>query len=210
MKRRWIRAPNETKRMTECGTATFTNSGDYETGIRGPRIEVVSSGQGDFKARLTWLKLRHLDILRARENTPRVAFISLPPARVFVSFPIGRNTRLTWSGVEIRRGDIVFHSRGERFHQSTKGASQWALISILPDQLAAYGTAIAERQLASPPISRILRPPSTDAARLTSLVSKSCRLAETKPEIISHPESARALEQELIHAVVCCLAAPDL
>src|SRR5262245_46224745 len=156
--RRWIRASNETKRMTECGTATFTDSGEYEAGIRGPRIEVVSSSQGDFKARLTWLNLRHLDILRARENTPRVAFISLPPARVFVSFPIARDTHLTWSGVEIRRGDIVFHSHGERFHQCANGASHWAFISILPDQLAAYGTAMAERRLASPQMSRVLRP----------------------------------------------------
>jgi transcriptional regulator GlxA family with amidase domain len=36
-----------------------------------------------------------------------------------------------------------------------------------------------------------------------------CRLAETRHELIANPEVARALEQELIHALVNCLTVGD-
>jgi transcriptional regulator GlxA family with amidase domain len=39
--------------------------------------------------------------------------------------------------------------------------------------------------------------------------SKICRLAETQHQLIANPEVARALEQELIHALVNCLAAGE-
>jgi transcriptional regulator GlxA family with amidase domain len=44
---------------------------------------------------------------------------------------------------------------------------------------------------------------------LLRLHSKACRLAETKHELIANPEVARALEQELLHALVNCLTAED-
>ena len=49
--------------------------------------------------------------------------------------------------------------------------------------------------------------PAPSASRaLLSLLSKACRLAETRRELIANPEVARSLEQELLHALVHCLA----
>jgi AraC-like DNA-binding protein len=42
-------------------------------------------------------------------------------------------------------------------------------------------------------------------ALLRHLHSKACNLAETKPQIMSHEEAARAFEQEFMHALVNCL-----
>jgi transcriptional regulator GlxA family with amidase domain len=44
---------------------------------------------------------------------------------------------------------------------------------------------------------------------LLRLHSKVCRLAETRHELIANPEVVRALEQELLHALVNCLTADD-
>jgi AraC-like DNA-binding protein len=196
-------------RMTESGTATFTDPDDYQSSIGSASVKLVLTGRGDFKARLTWLKLRYLHLFSGRENVPRIAHVSLRPARAFVSFPMNCDAHPVWSGVELRPGDIVFHSRGERTHQWTKGASHWGLVSLPPHQLAAYGKALTELELTSPPVGRVLRPPPTAAAHLQRLHARACRLAETKPEVIAHPEAARALEQELIHALVNCLAVDD-
>jgi AraC-like DNA-binding protein len=196
-------------RMTESGTATFTDPDDYRAGIGGANVSLVLTGRGDFRARLTWLKLRHLHLFRGREIMPRIAYVSLSSARSFVSFPLNSATLPTWSGIQLRLGDIVFHSRGERAHQWTKGASQWGLVSLPARQLAVYGKALTERELISPAVGRVLRPSPAAAGHLQRLHSKACRLAETKPEIIAHPEAARALEQELIHALVECLTADD-
>jgi AraC-like DNA-binding protein len=207
--REWLLLPNETMRMTGSGTATFTNTDDYQAGIGDANVKLVLTGRGDLKGRLTWLKLRHLHVLRGRENVPRIACVSLPPARVFASFLVSADASPIWNGVELASGTIVFHSRGERSYQRTKGASQWALLSLPPGTLAAHGKALTGLEIASPAVGLVLQPSRAAATHLQRLHSKACHLAETKPEVIAHPEAARALEHELIHALVNCLTADD-
>ena len=194
---------------TGSGTATFSNPDDYSAGIDGASINLIVTGGGDFNARLTWLNLPHLHVFRGCENLPRIALISLSPAQVFVSFPASGGPPLTYGGAELRVGNVVFHSRGERTHQRTEGESQWGLISLPPQQLAACGKALTGLKITSPPAGRVLRPSRSAAMRLLRLHSKACRLAETKHELIGSPEVARALEQELLHAVVNCLTADE-
>jgi AraC-like DNA-binding protein len=195
--------------MAENGTATFANPDDYQAGIGDASVNLIVTGGGDFDARLTWLHLRRFHVLRGRENLPRIAFISLSPARVFVSFPVSEGTRLTYGGLGLQFGDVVFHSRGERTHQRTDGESEWGFISLPPEQLAACAKALTGLEITSPPAGLVLRPSRSDAARLLRLYSRACRLAETKPTLIAKPEVARALEQELLHALVNCLTADD-
>jgi AraC-like DNA-binding protein len=195
--------------MAQNGTATFADPDDYQAGIDGASVNLIVTGSGDFNARLTWLNLRRLRVLRASENLPRIAFISLSPAQVFVSFPTSAGPRLTYGGLGLQFGDVVFHSRGERMHQRTNGESQWGLISLPPGQLAACGKALTGLKMTSPPAGRVLRPSRSTAVRLLRLHSKACRFAETKHKLIANPEVARALEQELLHALVNCLTADD-
>src|SRR5436190_1582488 len=113
--------------MAHSGSVAFTNPNEYEAsiGLLGARVGLVLTGNtDDFKVRLTWLKQRHLHLLTGRESVPRIAFVSLVPTRAFVSFPVGAN-RAVCGGFELRSGDIVLHSRGERTHQWTKGPAKW-------------------------------------------------------------------------------------
>ena len=196
--------------MAENGTATCGNPDDYQAGIDGASVNLIVTDGGDFKARLTWLNLRRFHVLCGCENLPRIAFISLLPAQVFVSFPANAGAPLTYDGFGLKFGDVVFHSRGERMHQRTSGESQWGLISLPPEQLAACGKALTGLRIASPPVGRVLRPSRSDAVRLLRLYSRACRLAETRHKLIANPEVARALEQELLHALVNCLIADDV
>jgi AraC-like DNA-binding protein len=198
------------ERMAENGTASFANPDDYQAGIGDACVNLIVTNGGDFNARLTWLNLRRLHVLRVSENLPRIAFISLSPAQVFVSFPASEGPPLTYSGLGLQFGDVVFHSRGERMHQRTNGKSQWGLISLPPEQLAACGKALTGLKITSPPAGRVLRPSRSAATHLLRLHSKACRLAETRHKLIANPEVARALEQELLHALVNCLTAVDI
>src|SRR3979409_824871 len=110
--------------MAESGTTTFTDPDDYRARMGGTRVNLVVTSRGDFKARLTWLKLRTLTVWRGTESLPRIAYVSLPPARVVISFPTS-TAAPTWRGVELRFGDIVFHGCGECRHYWTPGASDW-------------------------------------------------------------------------------------
>ena len=151
--------------MAENGTATFDNPDDYQAGIGDASVNLIVTGGGDFNARLTWLNLRRLRVLRGCENLPRIAFFSLSPARVFVSFPTVAGLPLTYGGLGLQFGDVVFHSRGERMHQRTDGESQWGLMSLPPEQLAACGKALTGLKLTSPSAGRALRPSRGEIGR---------------------------------------------
>jgi AraC-like DNA-binding protein len=195
--------------MTASGTAVFTNPDDYRAGMVDANVDLVLTKPGDFNARLTWLTLDHFHAFRGSEGVPRIAYMSLAPTRVFVSFPLTSSFVLVWNGVELQLGDIVLHSRGERGHQWTKGTSQWGLVSFPASKFADYCRALAEFDLPDRPVGQILRLPPSVAVRLRRLHSRACHLAETKPAIIVYQEAAHAIEQEFIYTLVNCLAAGD-
>jgi AraC-like DNA-binding protein len=195
--------------MAENGTATFSDPDFYQAGIgglssEGASVRFVVTHGGEFKARLTWLNLHDLRVLRGSANLPSIAFVSLPPERVVVVFPTS-TAPLIWSGLKLQFGDIVFHSRGERTHQWTPGEGKWGLISLPSEQLSFCGSTLTGSKMSAPTFSRVLRPSSVVASRLLRLHSNACRLAETRLELITNPEVVRSLEQELLHALINCL-----
>jgi AraC-like DNA-binding protein len=198
--------------MVHSGSAAFTNSNDYRAsiGLVGVSISLVPTGNAEFGARLTWLRQRHLHLISCRETVPRIASVSLAPTWAFVSFPMNSNrAALACGGVELRSGDIMFHSLGERTHQRTNGPSKWGIVSVPHSQLTAHAKALIGHDITVPWVARVLRPPPSFGAHLRRLHLSACRVAETKPEILAHPEVVRAMEHELIHALVNCLAADE-
>lgn len=199
--------------MSENGTASFGSPVDYEAGIggassRGAKVNLIVNGVGDFKARLTWLNLQRLRLLRGSEILPSIAYVSLPPERVVILFPTS-TAPLIWGGRKLQFGDIVFNGRGERTHQWAPGASKWGVISLPAQQLSACGLALTGLKIAAPPFCRVLRPAKGTASRLLRLHAGACRLAETRHKLIDNPEVARALEQEMLHALVNCLTTSE-
>jgi len=201
-------ATNVSRRLNEYGTATFADTSDCQWALGGGRVQLTVTGGDEFKVRLISLHLGHLQLLRGCEESPRIAYVSLPPSRVFVSFPTGE-APLIWDGIELRPGDIVFHGRGERMHQRTAGASRWGLMSLPARQLASSSRPLAGRKISWPPVGRVLRPRPVAAGRLLGLHARAGRLAETKDRSLAQRRFAQTLEQELVHALVDCLAADD-
>src|SRR5258708_34432722 len=146
------RASSETERMAKNGTAMFATPDDYQAAVGVANVNLVVTGGGDFNARLTWLNLNCLHALRGFENLPRIAFVSLPPAQLFVSFPTSVRSSLTYGGGDLRCGDLVFHARGERMPQRSSGESQWGRTSFTAQRLASSMKAItAPTILVRPP-----------------------------------------------------------
>ena len=191
--------------MAEGGTLTFTDPDGYAAAFREARINLTITGAGDFTARLTQLKLQHLEVYRCRENLPRIAYLSFPSERMMLSFPVGSRPPI-FGGLALRTGDIVFHSRGERVHQRSSGACEWGLMSLSVNQLADCSEALTGQPIALPRASSVLKPARAAALRFKRLFRQACRLAETGRKLIERPEVARALEQELLHATISCLS----
>ena len=98
---------------------------------------------------------------------------------------------------------------GESMHQLTCGASGWASVSMAPEFLFQQHKLLAGLDLVLPSLGRILRPPGSAVTQLRRLHEKACRLAESKAERILHREITRALEQDLLHTLINCLATED-
>ena len=199
---------NKAMRMLESGTTRFGEAAEYQCAFGGIGFKLTVTGSGNFNARLTWKNLHHLQVLRGYENLARIAYISLPPSRCFVSFPTGE-ARLIYDGIELQPGDLVFHRRGERMHQRTAGNSRWGLMSLPPTQLAHYRNSPNGRKIISPPVGRVLRPQRVAATRLLRAHAKVCYLAEAKDKSFAQPEAA-TLEHELLDALADCLRVEDM
>jgi AraC-like DNA-binding protein len=195
--------------MQRSGTEKFTDADDYRANIRGAKVELVLSSQRSFEATLTWVEFRYLRLLRGQENLPRVAHVALAPDLISIAFPLSHDPPQVCNGIELQPGNIILHGQGESVHQLMRGASRWGSISLAPEHLAAFGIALAGVDLAVAAAARILRPSRLDAARLRSLHAKACHLAETKSQLLAHPEVSRAIEQDLIHALVNCLTSNE-
>jgi AraC-like DNA-binding protein len=155
------------------------------------------------------LELPNLQLLHAREVPQRIAYVSLPPDRIFLSFLTRRAAPLVYNGAAAQWGEIVLHSPGERFHQRTTTASTWGAISLAPSTLISYGRVLIGRDLAIPFRGQILRLRSADHKELVRLHTQAARLAETALDHLANPEVTRALENDLIVALVTCLVNCD-
>ncbi len=192
--------------MPSIGTATFTNASDYEASFPLAKINLVFASGAEFKARLTSISLPNLQLLSAEEWLPRIAYVELKPKSVFIGLPGHVGPPPIWGGTAVEPGEVVFHSRGDRIHQRTGGKYRWAALSLAPEHLTKFARVLTGAELPLPPAARvILRPPRRAAMLLQRLHEKACRLARTHPDLITQREVARAMEQEILHALVNCL-----
>ena len=190
--------------MPASGSCIFTDADGYGASLQ-DMLDLVVGPADKFSARLTWVELPILRLLRARETAPRLAYVSLPHESVFVTFPTQPGSLLICDGMELPFGDIMFHSRGQRFHQRTIVATSWGAVSLPPASLAAFSRTLTGRELVAPAAGRVLRPRVPDRVQLLRLHAQVGRVAETQLDHIVHPQVARALEQDLIWALVTCL-----
>jgi AraC-like DNA-binding protein len=194
--------------MGEGRTVAFDDPEHYAAGFGDVRVNLTIAGCGDFRARLTRIRLNHLELLACSETLPWIAHISLPPDRVFLSFPLTAHS--TINGFDWRKNDIAFHGRAESVHLRSTCGHQWGLISMPPELLASTGEALIGRPITSPQANTIVRPSRRDALRFQHLFRGACHLAERRRRLFWSMEVTRALEQEMLHAIVHCLTANEV
>jgi hypothetical protein len=105
---------------------------------------------------------------------------------------------------------MVLHRLGELLHQRTSGPSHWGFIEAQLEDVAEWYQILTGQEFPSQFLGRILRPPLPDAVNLLNLHAEAGRLLGADPETFSHPEVVRALELNMIHALVECLSAPPI
>ena len=195
--------------MPKISAVTFTNPKEYHGRLRELGVVPAAPHTWEFVARLTWVELSDLLLVRAQENSPEVTRLTSVPNQIMIVFPMGIRPSCLRRGRRLGMRDMVFQRCGERAYQFIGRTNNWGMILVSEKRLLAHGKAFAGRDFELPEIDTIFRPARSAGTCLRNLHRKICRVAEMKSHIIVHAETARAIENELLDALVKCLMSVD-
>lgn len=196
--------------MPSSVTLRFADPYEFQKSVRAAELQVVVTARGEYDAGLTRIDMQRLWMQRGRQSLASVVHSSVRADRSPIFFSTETDGKsMTHTGMEVIHGDLVFMSAGAEHHHRTPAGYQWGAMSLTPDDLAAYGRTLAGLDVTAPPATRVLRPRPELANRLLNLHKAAADLAATTPDILAHPEVARALEQQLIRTMIACLTDTD-
>jgi AraC-like DNA-binding protein len=189
-------------------SAIFHSSDPFEhhRSLRAEEVELVVTAPGEFRGEVTRIDLHRLWLQRGHESLARIVHAAVSKSQngiFFLADPKQAPTHHT--GKEFPPGCMMVYSAGAEHHHRSSTACQWAAMSLPLEDLAAAGRAIIGRDLETPEVSTMIRPPPGLMGRLLRLHEATGHLAAITPDILAHPEVAKAIEQELIHVMVRCL-----
>jgi AraC-like DNA-binding protein len=192
--------------MPSSAVRTFTDPDDYAESNRSAKSELTVIGRGHFSAKLTRIDLHRLGMQRFSDNLPRIAHSSRSGGLAIIVFRTQPGPSLARNGLEMQPTNIVRHGKDQAYHQRSSGSADFANMSLPEEDMAAIGEAMAGIDLTPPRDAMLVTPSPSAMARLQRLHAAAGHLAENAPEIIANPDAARGLEQELIEAMISCLA----
>jgi AraC-like DNA-binding protein len=194
------------KEVPSSQVLTFADPVPYQSAIRAADIEILPTAKGIFHAELTQVSLGRLWIQRAHETLPRVYVGSISVDRT----PIGFLTRANQSamqhrGMDVAVGDIVVNN-AELVHRRTQAHCDWGSMSLTPDDLDATCLALTGQEFFGSSLKPFIRPSDQLMSRLLKLHEMVGQIAKITPDLLELLEVARAIENELIHLMIRCLA----
>jgi AraC-like DNA-binding protein len=193
--------------MPDSAVLTFSDLDAYHGALRDAQAQGVVTARGKFHAQLTRVDFDRLSVHRGEESFSRVANSAIDPKLYAIVFATDlAQPPLHISGLELSPADMIVHRIGSEGHNRSAAACRWGFMSLPHEDLAAAGEALLGRQLTAPSFTHRIRPHAVDFSRLTNLHRAAGHLANTAPDVLAHPEVARALEQALVHAMVSCIS----
>ena len=169
-------------------------------------VKLLPTAKGNFGAEVTQIGMNRVWMHRIRIALPEVNTVAVKPGRRSIGFLTEPNSSpLLHCGLEVLPGDIVVN-RFDVIHQRSNANFHYGTISLPIDELDVAAEAIIGREFPKTPHKRIIRPNSALMCRLLKLHKSIGQLAHDSPDILELPPVLRALDNELIHAMVRCLA----
>jgi AraC-like DNA-binding protein len=174
--------------------------------VQGSEVEVIPTTKGRFDTEITKVRFERLWAQRFQWTLPQVITVAHKSGRTSISFlTASKSPGVTHCGIEVLPGDVVINRR-EATYKRYDSAIQNGAMSLPTYALNAAVRAVTGREPPEKEQTRVVRPNSALTSRLLKLHSAVVQLAHDTPEILELPEVGRALEEQLIHVMVRCLA----
>jgi AraC-like DNA-binding protein len=169
-------------------------------------VEILPTTNEDFLVEITQAGTSRLWVQRFDVSSPQICTVACKPGRRSIGFLTESNSSpLQHCGLEVLPGDIIV-SRSDVAHRRSGPDFHYGSISLPTDELDAAVEAIIGREFMKGPGKRIVHPHPRFMSRLLGLHRAIGQLSHDTPEILRLPEVFRALESELVHVTVRCLA----
>jgi AraC-like DNA-binding protein len=174
------------------------------TVLAGTDFEILPTAKGDFQANIIQVGFNALRLMRYDLSLPQVSSVTLDPSRKTIGF-LTESTPLRYYGTEISLGDIIIQ-KPDVAHMVSESSFSAGAMSLPVDDLNAATEAIVGRDLSKALEKLVVRPGPALMSRLVKLHRVVPQLARDAPEVLELPEVCRALEEQLLHLMVRCLA----
>src|ERR1700761_1194130 len=174
--------------------------------IVGCDFETFPTKRGEFQADITQIEFNRLRMLRYHLNLPQVSTISLKPGRTVIGFLTqDHSSAHHYRGTRLEPGDIVINNSDE-VHQRAEADMHGGAMSLSVGELNAMLETVVGRNFLEKMNKPVVRPSPALMSRLLKLHKAVGQLAHDTPEILQLPEVCWALEEQLSHLMVRCLA----
>lgn len=194
--------------MPSCVVQTFSDPHEYQSSVRATNVAVLLTGraQGQFRGKLTRMDLHKLWMRSGETSVPYIMHGAWTNDRCIIHFLAGEEqTPYHHNGMELSAGSILVNPVGKEFYRRSTGRRSGSM-SLSIEDLASVSRVLTGRELTAPTATKMVRPPAQVMTRLLRLYDAAEDLAATAPDVLTHPEVARAIEQELIRTMVTCVA----
>ncbi|HEU5130935.1 MAG TPA: helix-turn-helix domain-containing protein, partial [Pyrinomonadaceae bacterium] len=161
--------------------------------------------KGKFKAEITQVGINRMWMHRIHISLPEINAVAVRPGRRSIGFLTENTSSFLNCGLEVGHGDLILHG-SDVVHQRSDTQLHYGTVSFPADDLATVAEAIIGHEMPEKHHDSIARPCSALMNRLQSIHKSIGLLACVTPDILRIPQVARALETELAHIVVSCLA----
>jgi AraC-like DNA-binding protein len=179
---------------------------EYQSAISGAEdLKCVITARGDYRAELTLIGLHQLELQRGSISLPRIVNSAHTGDQWSFCFPTADQPPTLFNGAEVPQHSMAFYCPGAEYFVRASGECFWGGISVSPEVLTAASRALLGVEIEAPKATQLFCPPQPLLARLLKLHEAAARLAATTPDILSHPEVAGAIEQEMLRALIACI-----
>ena len=169
-------------------------------------VEILPTTKEEFRVEITQVGANRLWVQDFRASAPTICTVACRPDRRSIGFLTETNSSsLQHCGEEVLPGDIIVN-RTDVAHRRSGADFEYGSVSLPTDVLDYAAEAITGREFAEESAGRIVHPRPRLTSRLLKLHKAIGQLARHTPEVLQLPEVFRALENELIHVMVRCLA----
>jgi AraC-like DNA-binding protein len=197
--------------MPDSAVRTFADPYPYQRAIRNTEAEVVVTSSGKYRAELTRVDLCRLWMQRSEEALPSITHSKLAGKRSTIFFLTDpQQAPMVHTGMELPADYIMFCALDAELHRRSASECHWGAMSLPPQDLTVAGRAVAGYDVTAPAVTSRIRPAPHLLARLRTLHAAAGQLAATVPDVLARPEVARAMERELVGAMVRCLTVGEI